>query len=185
MSDHGPRAAVLATARRLVSEGLTRGTSGNVSARAEDGFLITPSGMPYDRIEAADVVRVGLDGEVLAGKRAPSTEWRIHRDLYVARPEVTAVVHAHDVRCAAYATYGTEELSRAALVAMEGRQACLLANHGVVTVGASLDMAFRLARTVETVAELYWRALAAGEPVVLDEEEMARVVEKLADYGRS
>jgi L-fuculose-phosphate aldolase len=211
VSDRALREAVLATARRLVTEGLTRGTSGNVSARAEDGFLITPSGVPYDRISSSDVVEMGMDGAVRVGIREPSSEWRIHRDLYLARPEVTAVVHAHppfsttiaclrrdlpavhyeiglagghDVRCAAYATYGTEELSRAVLAAMERRQACLLANHGLLSVGTSLELAFRVARTVETVAEVYWRALSVGEPVILDPEEMARVLEKFADYGR-
>lgn len=211
MSDRALRDAVLATARRLVAEGLTRGTSGNVSARGEDGFLITPSGVPYDRISSSDVVEMGLDGAVRVGIREPSSEWRFHRDLYASRPDVAAVVHAHppfatsiaclrrdlpavhyeiglagghDVRCAAYATYGTEELSRAVLSAMEGRRACLLANHGLVTIGASLELALRLARTVETVAEIYWRALSVGEPVILDQEEMARVIEKLADYGR-
>jgi L-fuculose-phosphate aldolase len=211
VSDRALREAVLATARRLVTEGLTRGTSGNVSARAEDGFLITPSGVPYDRISSSDVVEMGMDGAVRVGIREPSSERRIHRDLYLARPEVTAVVHAHppfsttiaclrrdlpavhyeiglagghDVRCAAYATYGTEELSRAVLAAMERRQACLLANHGLLSVGTSLELAFRVARTVETVAEVYWRALSVGEPVILDPEEMARVLEKFADYGR-
>jgi len=207
------REEVLSTARRLVSEGLTRGTSGNVSARLEDGaFLVTPSGVPYDRLEAADVVRVELDGTLHPDQRPPSSEWRIHRDLLIARPEIGAVVHAHppfattlaslrrpipavhyeiglcgghDVRCAEYATYGTEELSRAALAAMVDRHACLLANHGIVAVGPSLDLAFRVARVVETVAEMYWRALAVGTPVVLDREEMDRVVAKLADYGKA
>jgi L-fuculose-phosphate aldolase len=206
------REQVLVTAQRLVSENLTRGTSGNVSARLEDdAFLVTPSGVPYDRLQPADVVRVEMDGTLHLDQRPPSSEWRIHRDLLVARPDIAAVVHAHppfattlaclrqsipavhyeiafagghDVRCAAYATYGTQELSEAALVAMVDRNACLLANHGILAVGPSLDLAFRVARVVETVAELHWRALAIGVPVLLDREEMDRVVAKFADYGK-
>lgn len=206
------RVEVLATARRLVDEGLTRGTSGNVSARLGDGaLLVTPSGVPYDRIGPSDLVVVGMDGAVRPGQREPSSEWRIHRDVYAARPDARGVVHAHppfattiaclgrsipavhyeiafaggrDVRCARYATYGTEELSRAALEALEGRHACLLANHGLVALGPSLELAFRVARVVETVAEVYWRALAVGTPVILGDEEMDRVVARFAGYGK-
>lgn len=206
------RAEVLATARRLTAEGLTHGASGNVSARLDhDAFLVTPSGVPYDRLDPGDVVIVEMDGAIPHGQREPSSEWRMHRDLYAARPEVRGVVHAHppfattiaclrreipavhyeiafaggrDVRCADYATYGTEELSRAALAAMEGRTACLLANHGILAVGPSLDLAFRVARVVETVAEIYWRALSVGDPVILDDAEMDRVLARFADYGK-
>lgn len=206
------RAEVLATARRLTAEGLTHGTSGNVSARLDhDAFLVTPSGVPYDRLDPSDVVIVEMDGAIPHGQREPSTEWCMHRDLYAARPDARGVVHAHppfattiaclrreipavhyeiafaggrDVRCADYATYGTEELSRAALAAMEGRTACLLANHGLLAVGPSLDLAFRVARVVETVAEIYWRALSVGDPVILDDAEMDRVLAKFAGYGK-
>jgi L-fuculose-phosphate aldolase len=200
--------------RQLVREGLTRGSSGNLSARITDGggaFLLTPSGARLDQMAASDLVVMSASGQVVAGVRPPSSEWRIHLDIYRSRPEVRAVAHAHppfsttiaclrrdlpavhyeigfagghDVRCAEYATFGTEELSRNALSAMEGRTACLLANHGLVTVGESLTAAIRLARTIETVAEIYWRALAAGDPVILDREEMDRVVARFATYGR-
>ncbi len=205
------RRAVISTSRRTLRAGLTHGTSGNVSARVGEGFLVTPTGVPYDELEPADLVVLDLDGRVRHGRRRPSSEWRIHRDLYAARRDVGAVVHAHppfattvaclrhdlpavhyaiaaaggaSVRCAAYATFGTEQLSASAVAALQGRTACLLANHGLVAVGADLDHALRTAEEVERVAELYWRSLCAGTPVLLDAEEMARVLERFRDYGQ-
>ncbi len=199
-------------ARKLVETGLTRGTSGNISARSPDrtDFWVTASGCSLGEASREDLVKVAFDGAVDEGSRAPSSEWRIHRDVYCARPEVQAIVHAHppyattiaclrrslppvhyeiafagghDVRCASYATFGTEELSQAALSALTGRSACLLANHGMIALGATLDAALHLAGVVETVAEIYWRALAVGEPVLLERDEMERIVGKLASYG--
>src|SRR5512140_1038951 len=145
------------------------------------------------------------------GLRLPSSEWRFHRDILASRPEVHAVLHTHslhstalaclrrgippfhymvavaggrDIRCAPYATFGTEELSRHAVAALEGRKACLLANHGLITVGADLASAFKLAVEVETLAAMYLRALQVGEPVLLDEAEMAVVLEKFRTYGQ-
>ena len=211
MSEFTLRKELIATARRTVAEWLTHGTSGNVSARAPEGFWITPTGLPYDLLEPADLVLMDLDGNQVRGTRRPSSEWRIHRDIYAARPEAGAVIHVHppyattisclrkdlpavhymiavaggaDVRCAAYATFGTEELSDHTLAALEGRTACLLANHGLVALGRDLPGAFRTALEVERVAELYWRALSAGAPVVLDQNEMDRVVERFKDYGQ-
>ncbi len=211
MSEFTLRKSVIETARRTVAEWLTHGTSGNVSARAPGGFWITPTGIPYERLEPADLVLMDLDGNAARGTRRPSSEWRIHRDIYAARPEAGAVVHVHPpfattisclrkdlpaihymiavaggpmVRCASYATFGTEELSNSTLAALEGRTACLLANHGMVALGADLAGAFRTALEVERVAELYWRALAAGAPVILDQAEMERVVERFKDYGQ-
>jgi L-fuculose-phosphate aldolase len=204
------REALLAGARRLNSSGLTRNNSGNLSHRVVGGFLVTPSGMPYERLATDDLVHVDLAGKA-SGKRLPSSEWRFHRDLLVARPEVDVVLHAHapfatsiachgrgipafhymvavaggsDIRCAPYATFGTEELSRHAVEALAARRACLLANHGMIALGADLDGAFKLALEVETLAEMYWRALQIGEPTLLDDEEMARVLEKFVTYGR-
>lgn len=209
--DRAAREAVIAAARRTVALGLTHGTSGNVSVRDGSGLLITPTALPYDALAPADIVRLDAEGRPGPGQRAPSTEWRIHRDLYAARSDCAAVVHAHppyataiaclrkdlpavhymvalaggpSVRCAAYATFGTAELSAAALTALEGRKACLLANHGIVAIGAGLDEALRVAEEVERVAEVYWLALAAGTPAILDDEEMARVLERFASYGR-
>ena len=217
MTEFTLRREVIATARRTVSAWLTHGTSGNVSARAPGapggpgGFWITPTGMSYDTLEPGDLVLLDGEGNAVRGSRKPSSEWRIHRDIYAARPEARAVVHVHppfattiaclrkdlpavhymvaaaggnSVRCAEYATFGTEELSRNTLAALEGRTACLLANHGLVSVGPDLARAFRVAEEVERVAELYWRALAAGTPVILDDVEMARVVERFKGYGQ-
>ena len=208
---HRLRREILDVARRTLITCLTHGTSGNVSARAGDGFLVTPTGVPYDELQPSDLVLLDLEGRAVPGQRRPSSEWRIHRDLYAARADVGAVVHAHPtfattiaclrrdlpavhymiaaaggatVRCAEYATFGTEELSQAALAALEGRTACLLANHGILAVGADLARALRTAEEVEQVAELYWRTLAAGAPVLLDADEMARVLARFGDYGQ-
>ncbi|MFO1305800.1 MAG: class II aldolase/adducin family protein [Burkholderiales bacterium] len=210
--ERGLREAVLRTALAMNGAGINRGKSGNVSARlvrdAFDGFLVTPSAIPYDRIAPGDIVPVSLAGEAL-GTRAPSTEWRFHRDIYATRPDAQAIVHAHapfatslaclrrgippfhymvavaggtDIRCGGYATFGTQELSDHALAALEGRNACLLANHGMIAVGHSLDAALALAVEVETLAEMYWRALQVGEPVLLTDEQMAEALAKFATY---
>lgn len=208
--DGEAREALITTARRMNASGLNQGTSGNLSVRVEGGLLITPSGMDYDMLVPADIVRLRWDGSY-ESKRAPSTEWRIHRDVLLRRPEVGAVLHAHsmfctslaclrrpipafhymvtraggaDIRCAPYATFGTEELSGHVVEALEGRKACLMANHGMVVLGESLATAFKLAVEVETLAAMYWRALQVGEPVLLDAAEMARVLEKFENYGQ-
>jgi L-fuculose-phosphate aldolase len=204
------REAMIATARRMNAAGLNQGTSGNLSVRVEGGFLLTPTGMDYDTLVPEDLVLMRFDGSH-EGRRRPSSEWRLHRDILAARPEAGAVLHAHsmfcttlaclrrgipafhymisaaggvDVRCAPYATFGTEELARGALAALEGRKACLLANHGMLALGRDLAGAFKLAVEVETLAAMYWRALQVGEPVLLDDAEMERVLEKFKTYGQ-
>ncbi|GMU06816.1 MULTISPECIES: class II aldolase/adducin family protein [Corallococcus] len=204
------REAMVATARRMNTSGLNQGTSGNLSQRVEGGFLLTPSGMNYETMTPEDLVLMRFDGSH-EGHRKPSTEWQLHRDLLQARPEVGAVLHSHsmfsttlaclrrgipafhymvsaaggtDVRCAEYATFGTPELARNMMVALEGRKACLLANHGLVAVGADLPAAFKLAVEVETLAAMYWRALQLGEPVLLDDAEMERVFQQFRGYGQ-
>jgi L-fuculose-phosphate aldolase len=204
------REAMIATARRMNASGLNQGTSGNLSQRVEDGFLVTPTGMDYEAMVPEDLVLMRFDGSH-EGRRKPSSEWRFHRDILAAKPEVGAVLHAHsmfcttlaclrrgipsfhymvamaggvDVRCAPYATFGTEELSRHAVAALEGRKACLLANHGMLALGRDLAGAFKLAVEVETLAAMYWRALQVGEPVLLDAAEMAVVLEKFKTYGQ-
>lgn len=211
MSDESPRRAVIRTAQRTLAAGLTHGTSGNVSVRTPGGFYVTPSGIPYDMLQPSDIVELDMNGTVMHGNRRPSSEWRIHRDVYAARDGAGAVVHVHPpfsttvsclrrdlpavhymiaagggatIRCASYATFGTDELSRAVLQALEGRAACLMANHGLIALGADLDVALGVAVEIEKVAEIYWRALAAGEPVILGNDEMARVLERFKDYGR-
>jgi L-fuculose-phosphate aldolase len=204
------RRDLIAAARRLVSTGLTRNTTGNISRRVEGGFLVTPTGMVYDALEPADIVFVDQDGAA-HGRRLPSSEWRMHFDILAARPEIAVVLHAHspfctslaclgrgipafhymvavlggaDIRCAPYATFGTAALSRLAVTALQDRKGCLLANHGMVTVAPDFDEAFRLGIELETLAEMYWRALQIGEPTLLDAEEMARVVDKFRTYGK-
>ena len=178
-----------------------------------DGYLITPTGMPPTSIRAADVVAMPIDGDapVDAASRRPSSEWRFHRDLYRARRDAGAIVHTHspfattlaclgrdippfhymvaraggrDIRCAAYATFGTQALSDAAVAAMSDRRACLLARHGMIALGRDLDAALALAVEVESLAEVYWRALAVGEPGCLPDDEMDRVAAQFRDYGQ-
>lgn len=204
------REAVADAARRLNLLGINQGTSGNVSARAGKDVLITPTGVAYDAITAADIVAMDLDGGH-EGPLAPSSEWRIHRDILAARPDAGAVVHAHPpfctalaahrrgippfhymvakaggsrIDCAAYATYGTQALSDNVMAALGGRRACLMANHGMVALGADPPAALALAVEVEALAAQYLRALHLGEPALLSEEEMLRVLEKFETYGR-
>ncbi len=203
-------AAVLATARAMNAAGINRGAAGNVSARHQDGFVITPTGMAYDVCTDDDMVFVGLDGRV-AGRRKPSSEWRFHRDIYADRPEAGAIVHAHspfavslacqgraippfhymvarfggkDVRCADYATFGGQELSDAVVTALAGRCGCLMAHHGMVVFGRDLTEALALAVELETLCEQYWRVLQIGQPRLLADDEMDRVLLKFRDYGR-
>lgn len=208
------RERVIATALGMNAAGINRARAGNVSARWRaggfDGFLITPTGVAYDRLSPDDVVAVARDGEA-RGRLAPSSEWRFHRDVYAARPDAHAIVHTHapfcttlaclgrgipafhymvavaggrDIRCAPYATFGSQELADAAVAALAGRRACLLANHGMIAIGADLDRALGLAIEVESLAETYWRAMQVGEPVLLDDAEMDRVLAKFATYGQ-
>lgn len=212
MSDQrGVRLRLVEVARHLASAGMNPGCSGNLSVRVEDGFLVTPSGMAYDGMHPDDLVFVDAQGH-FDSPRPPSSEWRLHRDIYAHRPEAGAVVHTHspfattlaclrrgipafhyevafaggaDIRCAPYATYGTQEISDAALAALEGRRACLLANHGAVAIAQDLEAARDVAEKVEALARLYCQALQLGEPAILDDAEMARVVERFKGYGRA
>ena len=196
------------------ARGINRGKSGNVSARLRtpdfDGFLVTPTGLAYEDTGPDDIVAMTLDGQS-AGERLPSSEWRFHRDVYRVRDDVNAVVHTHapfattlachsrgipafhymvaaaggrDIRCAPYATFGTQALSDHVLAALDGRKACLLAHHGMIAVGPSLQAALALAVEVETLAEIYWRALSIGEPAVLTDAEMDVVLDKFKTYGQ-
>lgn len=202
---------VLLTARGINTSGINRGTAGNVSARcAEDGFLITPTGMEYAAIQAADIVPMTWDGRG-CGTRKPSSEWRFHRDIYQARPEIGAVIHTHspfattlaclgceippfhymiarfggkNVRCADYATFGSQALSEAALLALHERQACLLAHHGMIVCAANLKQALALAIEFETLCEQYWRVLQIGTPRLLPDDEMLRVLAQFKTYGQ-
>ncbi len=209
--DRDLRADVIKGCRMLTSLGLTHGTSGNVSIRRDAAsFFVSPTGMSYDALAPEDVPLVTLDGRWF-GRRRPSSEWRFHRDIMAARGDVGAVVHAHsrhatalactgrgipafhymvavaggaDIRCAPYHTFGTQELSDAALRALEGRKACLLAHHGIIALGADLAAALQLAGEVESLAAQYCTALCLGEVRLIDDAEMGRVLEKFRTYGR-
>lgn len=210
MSELDLRQRIIATALRMNELRVNRGRSGNVSARDGDGFLITPSGLPYEETRPEDIAAVTLAGEA-SGPRQASTEWRVHRDIYAARRDVGAIVHTHstfattlaclgrgipafhymvavaggkDIRCADYATFGTQALSNRALAALEARKACLLANHGMIAVGGSLADALALAVEVEALAEQYWRTLQTGTPNLLSDAEMEVVLEKFKSYGQ-
>lgn len=209
------RAQVIHTASAMNSGGINANKAGNVSARcqrgAHAGFVITPTGVPYDRLTADDLVFVRIADGAPTGALAPSSEWRFHRDILQARPEFGAIVHTHspaatalachgrglpafhymvaaaggtDIRCAPYATFGTQALSDHALAALADRRACLLAHHGVIACGDDLDAALTLAIEVEHLARVYLQALALGEPQRLPDDEMARVLEKFAHYGQ-
>ena len=204
------RKQILDAAKAMNSLGINRGTSGNVSARWKKGFLITPSGRRYEDTKPADMVFIDNAAKP-SGKWAPSSEWRFHFDIYRNRSDVQAVVHTHssfattlaclkkdipafhymiavaggnNIRCAPYATFGTQKLSDHALKALNGRKACLLANHGVIATGESLQKALSLAVEVEALCEQYWRALQIGKPRILSAREMSTVIRKFRDYGK-
>jgi L-fuculose-phosphate aldolase len=207
-------AALIHHARAMAAAGLNKGTAGNLSVRSDrngrPGFLITPTGMPYDGLETDDIAFVDLDGKA-SGRCKPSSEWRMHLDLYRARPEFGAVLHAHSpfatslaclredippfhymiarfggdtIRCAPYALFGTQALSDAAVQAMEERSGCLLGNHGMLVGASTLEQALALGIEFEALCEHWWRARQAGVPVLLTHEEMAEVKVQFAGYGK-
>ena len=203
------REALLNSAQTLQARGLNQGTSGNVSVRQGDGFLITPSGMPIDDMDTNSMVEMNMLGEPISDGK-PSSEWRFHRDIYKSKQEVGAVIHTHSmfattlsclrkdippfhymiavaggdtIRCADYALFGTQALSDHAIKALSNRRACLLANHGMITVGKTLQQALDIAVEIETLCEQYWRALQIGEPHILSKQEMHEVFEQFKGYG--
>ncbi len=205
------RRELVEAAREVAKCGLSPGTSGNLSLRVPGGFLITPTGVPYASMEPDDTVFLSSRGETIDAGLEPSSEWPLHAAIYADRPDAEAIVHVHSphatgiaclcgdipafhymvavaggntIRCARYETYGTVELALAAVEALEDRRACLLANHGQVAIGPSLDEAVRLAREVEDLAQTYSVALEAGEPVILPPDEMERVALKFRSYGQ-
>ena len=206
------RENIIAKARAMNATGLNQGTSGNISARYKDTMLITPSATPYDDMIPDLIAAMPLGGEYGAwsGPLKPSTEWRFHLDIMQARPDVGGIVHTHstyatvlamarksipachymiaafggmDIRCAGYARYGTKELSVLAIAALEGRAGCLLANHGMIATGASLDKAMWLAVELETIAKQYYLTLAIGGPVLLTDAEIAETSKGFSTYG--
>ena len=208
------RAALLATFRKLGATGLNRGTSGNASVRLgpdadRDGFLVTPSGRPVDDLATNDLVVI-REGR-FEGELEPSSEWRLHHDIYAAYPDAGAVLHAHSpfatslacqrleippfhylialfggtsIRCAGYATFGTQQLSDAVVAALDSRRGCLLANHGMVVHGRDLGHALTLAVQFETLCEQYWRTCQLAPPVLLTQAELAEAAQQFDRYDK-
>jgi len=209
----GLGAEIVRIAQAMEGAGFAPTKSGNVSARWRDGLLITPSGLPYAAMTPEDLVAIDLDGGIRAGERKPSSEWPLHTSIYRARPDAQAIVHTHspratalacarrgipafhymiafcggaDIRCADYATFGTQALADNAVAAIRGRKAALLASHGVIALGTTLEGAYAIAGEVENLAGQYLDILAAGlEPVILDEADMERVSEGFLRYGKA
>lgn len=205
------RKQLLAVARAMSEVRLNVGTSGNASVRTAHGMLITPSGVPAEKCSAEDLVVVAPDGRA-SGRLAPSTEWRMHADVYAEHAQAGAVVHAHPpfatalacqrgeippfhymilrfggptVRCAPYATFGTQALSDNVRAALHERNACLLANHGMLVFGRDPEHALALAVEFETLCEQYWRTLQLGPPPLLSDAELAEVAERFKGYGEA
>ncbi len=211
MPDIKLRKQIIESVRSFSANGLGVGTSGNLSARVKGGFIITPTGVPYEELEPDSLVTCNLDGEVTGGSLKPSSEWRFHCDIYREREEAGAIVHVHSpyatalacnrlsipafhymvaiaggdsIRCADYATFGTAELSSHVLKAIEKRKACLMANHGQIAFDRDVGAAFKMTLEVEELARQYYYSLQLGKPVLLDETEMTTILEKFQTYGK-
>ena len=204
------REEIIVTCLKMNEEGINQGTSGNVSARIDGGFLITASGVPYHKMKPHHIVEMDLEGHYI-GDYLPSTEWRMHMDIFKHREEAGAIVHTHSIyatalaclrkdippfhymigigggttiRCSDYAEFGTQALSDVMLKALEDRSACLLGNHGQIAFGPNLEKALWRAGEVETISHQYWAALQAGTPVLLNDEQMTTVLARFKTYGK-
>jgi L-fuculose-phosphate aldolase len=204
------RKQVIETCLAMNDDGINQGTSGNVSVRVPEGFLITASGVPYKKMKPHHIVAMDLDGGY-AGEYLPSTEWRMHMDIYKARAEAGAIVHVHSpyatalaalrkdvpafhymigvtggtsLRVSDYAEFGTQALSDTMLKAMTERKACLLANHGQICFSNDLAKALWLAGEIEALCHQYWAASLAGQPVILNDDQMSSVLKRFKTYGR-
>ncbi len=206
------RELIVEFGQKLITAGLTTGSGGNLSIynRSEGLVAIKPSGIDYFKQKVEDVVVMDIDGKIVEGERKPSSEVNFHLGLLRARPDINAVVHTHAVYCATiaclnwelpaihylvgfsgdkvplakYATFGTQELADNIVSAIGSYNACLMANHGVVAVGADIARAFATAEEIELVARLYYQAKCIGDPVILSKAEMAVVIEKFKTYGQ-
>ena len=210
MTEQQLRTDLLEASRRLVELGLNRGTAGNGSVRCGENILITPSALPVAEMSEQDMVLLDTGGKVLKGGK-PSSEWRFHRDILQARPEVGAVLHMHStyattiaclrrnvpavhyhiaiaggdtIRCTPYSIFGEQNLSDLALDALQDRKACLLGNHGMIALGKDLADTLSVALEVEFLCEIYWRTLQAGEPQILTEQQMYEVKQKFVEYKK-
>ena len=202
---------VIKYAKMLNTENLSALRSGNISVRHNDGFLITPSGVKYSSLQIDDIVFVSLNGQFDEKKQKPSSEWKFHRDIYRNKREANAIVHSHstnatavsahgksipafhymvalaggnDIKCADYATFGTEELSNNVIRALENRKACLMSNHGQVAFEKSLDKAFELAQEIENICHQYINALKIGVPKILSNNEMNKILGQIKNYKK-
>ncbi len=209
MSELKARESIVAACLEMNRSGINQGTSGNISVRWHEGLLITPTSLPYDQMTPDDIVFLGMDGQS-KGFNQPSSEWRFHRDIMKAKPEVNAIVHAHPIYstiiaimgkeipplhymiaiagghtipCAPYATFGTEQLSQYAVAALKDRTATLLEHHGLIATGVTLDKAMWLAVEVETLARQYHGCLQIGGPNLLSVEEIEYVRARMGEYG--
>ena len=204
------REEIIATCLKMNNLGINQGTSGNISCRWKKGMLITPSGIPYERLRTKDIIYLKFKDNSTDGPHKPSSEWRFHRDILAKRTDINAIVHTHSnyatalaiqqmdipaihymiaaaggskIRCAEYATFGTQELSNNALTALKGRLACLLAHHGVISLGITLAKALWLAIEVETLAKQYSLATQYGAVKVLSNTEVKKVIKAFKSYG--
>jgi L-fuculose-phosphate aldolase len=211
MNDADMRQAAVAAIRKLDALGMNRGSTGNLSLRQDEGMLITPTGMGADDLRPEHMVWRGWDG-TLVGDWQPSSEWHFHQAIYRARPDLHAIVHTHSTHAAAlaclrrplpafhymvavagghdvplvpYHLFGTETLSQGVATAFADRDACLMANHGLVAAGATLERAIKVAQEVESLCEVYLKALAVGEPALLTRAQMDEVIERFKGYGRA
>jgi L-fuculose-phosphate aldolase len=203
------REEIVRTCRQLIELGINQGTSGNVSVRSGDRFLVTPSGIPYEDMTPEQIAVMDVEGSYY-GPCKPTTEWRIHREIMRARPAAGVVIHTHSlfsttlaclrreipalhyyvavgggptIPCASYATYGTQELADNVLAALTDRDACLLANHGLLVIGSTLGETLRRTFDIEMLARQYVYALQIGEPFILPADEIERVRLKMRTYG--
>ena len=202
---------IIKYAKMLNTENLSALRSGNISVRHNDGFLITPSGVKYSSLQIDDIVFVSLKGQFDEKKQKPSSEWKFHKDIYNSKREANAIVHSHstnatavsahrksipafhymvalaggnDIKCADYATFGTEELSNNIIRALENRKACLMSNHGQVAYEKSLDKAFELAQEIENICHQYINALKIGVPKILSDNEMNKILGQIKNYKK-
>jgi L-fuculose-phosphate aldolase len=197
----------------LQASGLNEGSSGNCSIRDRDGFYITPSGINPKAMSIDDMVFMDFNGTIESSQkppREPSSEWRFHHDILKTRKDANVVIHTHStfattlslfrkdipafhymiaaaggnsIRCTKYELFGTQALSDAALIALNDRKACLLANHGMITIGRDIEDALNISHEVERLCEQYTYALQIGSPAILSDEEMGEVIEKFKSYG--
>ena len=194
----------------LNDKDINRGSSGNLSFRTTNGFIITPSSVPNNKLNEKSCVQMSFDG-TYKNKLKPSTEWKIHRDIYIKRKDIFAIIHTHptfstaiacmnvnippfhymisiaggdDIKCSKYATFGTEELSKNVIKALENRNACLMANHGLIVGDKDLKSASKLTEEIESLSKQYLQILKSGrKPVLLSKKEMKKNVKKIKDYN--